>query len=282
MVADPSAPIPGSREVYVTDPSGNRIVKTAETASTPAKITAPGANGSDWKNNLQSLFNSPSVITSTFSISEFGAVLSLYQSQGNTRLVSNPTVVTLNNVEASINVGDEYPIPNYSYNQQTGAFEVSGFNYKSIGINLKVTPQINSAGFIKMNILPEVSATSGGVKFGGAGATEIPIISTRKTSTQVSLKNGHTQGIGGLIQNKKSKGNSKVPFLGEIPLLGELFKSKSESVAATNLVVFITAKTLDTETPKVDEIFSPDLLKGTNTEKKDLPGIREPSPALNN
>ncbi len=267
-----------TRKVYVLDNDGNRILTTAGT-STPATYSAPGVNPTDWKNNLQSLFNAPQLITSTFSISEFSAVMSLYESNNNVRLVSNPTVVTLNNVEAAINIGEEYPIPNYTYNQERGTFEVSGFTYKAIGINLKVTPQINNAGFIKMNILPEVSSRAGEVPFGVA---TIPIIATRKAVTQVSLKNGHTLGIGGLIENQTTKGKSKVPFVGEIPVLGSLFKSDSKALKTRNLVIFITAKTLDNGEPKVDEVFSAELLKEAEIQKKDLPGQRESVPAVNN
>lgn len=266
---------------YSRDENGNAIMESPATV-TPATYSSPGVNTSDWKNNLQSLFNSPSLVTSTFSISEFGAVMSLYESQNNVRLVSNPTVVTLNNIEASINIGEEYPIPNYTYNQEQGSFEISGFTYKPIGINLKVTPQINNAGFIKLNILPEVSSRAGEVSFGGASGASIPIIATRKAITQVSLKNGHTLGIGGLIENQKTKGGSKVPVLGEIPVLGSLFKSKSNQLKTRNLIIFITAKTLDNAEPKVDEIFSSELLQGADVVKKDIPGAREPNPALSN
>jgi type IV pilus assembly protein PilQ len=280
MYTNPANPL---RSDYVLDSNGNRIVESVgTTTTTPATYTSPGVNSTDWKNNLQSLFNSPSLITSTFSISEFGAVLSLYESNNNVRLVSNPTVVTLNNVEASINIGEEYPIPNYAYNQEVGGFEVSGFTYKPIGINLKVTPQINNAGFIKMNILPEVSSRSGEVTFGGASGAKIPIISSRKATTQVSLKNGHTLGIGGLIENEKTKGTSKVPVIGEIPLLGSFFKSKSTSIKTRNLVIFITAKTLDNGEAKADEVFSSELLKGAEIQKQDIPGAREPNPSLSN
>ncbi len=267
--------------VYSRDENGNVILESPAT-STPATYSSPGVNSSDWKNNLQSLFNSPSLITSTFSMSEFGAVMSLYESNNNVRLVSNPTVVTLNNVESAINIGEEFPIPNYSYNQEQGSFEVSGFTYKPIGINLKVTPQVNNAGFIKMNITPEVSSRSGVVSFGGASGAQIPIIATRKTVTQISLKNGHTLGIGGLIENEKSNGRSKVPVIGEIPVIGSLFKSKSTALKTRNLVIFITAKTLDNGEAKVDEVFSADLLKGAEIEKADLPGAREALPELTN
>jgi type IV pilus assembly protein PilQ len=252
-------------------------------AAVPESYTyKDGSLANNLSNSLNSLFNAPQLVTSTFSMSEFGAVMSLYQSASNVRMVSNPTVVTLNNVEAAINIGLEYPIPSYTYNSERGSFEVSGFIYKPIGINLKVTPQVNNAGFVKMNILPEVSSISGTVDFGGSTGAKIPIISTRKVATQVSLKNGHTLGLGGLIEDQTTKGTTKVPFLGEIPVIGSLFKSKSTSKTTRNLVVFITAKTLDSGEAKVDEVFSSELLGGAGIAKKDIPGARSAVPALNN
>ncbi len=118
--------------------------------------------------------------TAVFNADAFALVLSALQTSSHSRLVSDPTVVTLNNVDAFINVGTEYPIPDYQYNTQTGSFEVSGFTYKDIGIILRVTPQINSDGFIKLTLQPEVSSISGTVNFGGSGGATIPIISTRK------------------------------------------------------------------------------------------------------
>ncbi len=86
------------------------------------------------------------VLSAVFSSDQFKLVLSALQQLNNAKIVSNPTIVTLNNTEASINVGQQYPIPSYTFNQQTGTFEVSGFNYKDIGIILKVTPQVNARG----------------------------------------------------------------------------------------------------------------------------------------
>ena len=127
--------------------------------------------------------------TAVFSADQFSLVLSALQSDSNTKLVSDPTVVTLNNVDAFINVGTEYPIPDYQYNTQTGSFEVSGFTYKDIGIILRVTPQVNADGFIKLTLQPEVSSISGTVNFGGASGATIPIISTVGRSLRV-----HAQG----------------------------------------------------------------------------------------
>ena len=138
--------------------------------------------------------------TAVFSASAFSVVLSALESQSEAQLISNPTVVTLNNTPATINIGDEFPIPNFNYNEERGTFEVSGFDFKPIGINLQVTPHVNSAGFIDLNIRPEVSSLSRTVSFGGAGGAQIPVISTRKTESTITIKDGYTLAIGGLIE----------------------------------------------------------------------------------
>jgi type IV pilus assembly protein PilQ len=239
-----------------------------------------GIIGRNLGNAVSQLFSAPHLVESVFTAGEFSVLLSLLEGQENVRLVSNPTVVTLNNVLAKINVGEEFPIPNYTYNQERGNFEISGFTYKAIGIILNVTPQVNNAGFIKLAITPEVSSRTGTVNFGGASGASIPIIAVRKTETQVSLKNGHTMGIGGLIESTNIKGTSRVPVFGELPLIGGLFKSKNNSKTSRNLVVFITAKTLDNETPAVEEIFDAQSIRDMELRRSDLPGHRAPGSAF--
>jgi len=214
--------------------------------------------------------------TAVFSAAQFNLTLNALQSGGGSKLVSNPTVVTLNNTEASINVGQEYPIPNYTYNQEKGVFEVSGFTYKPIGVNLKVTPQVNSAGFIKLTVEPEVSSRdeSKDVQFGDA---KIPVVATRKTKTQVTLKDGYTLGIGGLLDSTTSNGQTKVPLLGDIPGLGRLFRSDSNSKRQQNLLIFITARTVRPDGGTVGEIFDPRMIREMKLTKDELPGFRDGS-----
>ncbi|MDB4474466.1 hypothetical protein N9023_05610 [Opitutaceae bacterium] len=212
--------------------------------------------------------------TAVFSATQFSVVLSALQQLNDVELVSNPTVVTLNNTEAQINVGSEYPIPNYTYNAERGTFEVSGFEYRPIGIILKVTPQVNAQGFIKLRIEPEVSSQNGTTSFGGAGGAEIPIIATRKAVTQVSLQDGYTMGIGGLVETNKINGQTKVPLLGSIPGLGRLFRSNSVNEEKRNLLIFITAKTISAEGAPPEEIFDPRMIREMNLSRDDLPGYR--------
>ena len=215
--------------------------------------------------------------TAVFNADKFGVVLSALQTLNNTKVVSNPTVVTLNNTEATINVGEERPIPNYAYSEQTGSFQISGFTYKPIGVILKVTPQVNAQGLIKLTVSPEVSQTTSSVSFGGASATEIPVISTRKATTQVSLKDGYTMAIGGLLTQNLIKGETKVPVLGSIPGLGRLFRSDSKDTTTKNLIIFITAKSINAEGASSEEIFSSEQIRQLNMRKEDLPGHRDGS-----
>lgn len=212
--------------------------------------------------------------TAVFNAPQFNVVLSALKTQNDTKLISNPTVVTLNNTEATINIGKEYPIPNYTYNQERGTYEVSGFEYRPIGIILKVTPQVNSRGFIKLNIEPEVSSSNESTTFGTA---TIPIVTTRKTVTQVSLRDGYTMGIGGLIENTITDDESKVPVLGSIPLLGRLFRSSSKRDERRNLIIFITAKTVDAEGASIEEVFDSRAVRQLNMTREDLPGYRDGS-----
>ena len=210
--------------------------------------------------------------TSVYSADQFQVVLSALKTDTDVKLVSNPTLVTLNNSEATINIGEDYPIPKFTYNEERGTFEISDIEYKSIGINLNVTPQVNSAGFINLDIQPEVSARAGTVPLGGASGTEVPIISTRKTSTHITIKDGYTLAIGGLIESTDTVETSKVPLLGDIPGLGRLFSSESNSLTQRNLIIFITAKTLNPDGSSYEEVIDPRMLHDMDIRAEDIPG----------
>jgi type IV pilus assembly protein PilQ len=270
--------------------SNNGVVtstpSTGTTASLTNAVTNTLANGttSTTTTTLGTGVNgvASNAISAVFSADQFKLVLSALTQLNDAKIVSNPTIITLNNQEATINVGQEYPIPQYSFNQQTGTFQVDGFNYKDIGIILKVTPQVNSRGFIKLTLAPEVSQNQGTTSFGGASGASIPIIGSRKVTTQVSLKDGYTMGIGGLISTNFNKGVTEVPLLGSIPVIGYLFKEKATTDVIDNLVIFITAKTISAEGAPVEQIFNSDEVKKFQLRRSDLPGYRDGSDPFTN
>lgn len=229
-------------------------------------------------NNLQQVWSGELTRTDTavFSADSFRTVIRALESLTDVELVSNPTVVTMNNSEAEINIGEEFPIPQYTYNEERGTFEISDFEFKNIGINLNVTPQINSAGFINLNILPEISTRTGEVEFGGASGATIPIITTRKTQSSVTIKSGYTLAIGGLIETRDENTTSSVPLLGDIPGLGRLFSSETKQIDRRNLIVFITAKILSASGATYRDVFSQRTLHEMGIKTRDLPGYEPP------
>lgn len=211
-------------------------------------------------------------LNAVFSATDFSLVLSALQTLQTTKIISNPTIVTLNNQQAVIKVGQERPIPSYTYNSERGVYEVSGFNYKPIGIILTVTPQVNSRGFIKLTVAPEVSQSNRDANFQGAS---IPIVETRTATTSVSLKDGYTMGIGGLLQTSTASSGNKVPLLGSIPVLGRLFRSDVKNIESTNLIIFITAKTISAEGAPVEQVFESERVRGLQMKREDMPGHRD-------
>ncbi len=241
--------------------------------------TSPGATLDD---TLQQINDFTRVVSSTradsalLSADAFNVVLSALEENDTVELVTTPTVVTLNNTQAQINIGEEFPIPEFTFNEEQGSFEVSGFEFKPIGIILNVTPQVNSAGFINLSIQPEISSRTGTVNFGGASAAEIPIITTRKTISTVTIKSGFTLAIGGLIDKQTRVEDTKVPLLGDIPLMGRLFKSSEDALNLRNLIIFITAKVLNPDGSTYRDVFSQQRLWEMGIKTQDLPGYEPP------
>jgi len=224
------------------------------------------------RQNINGIVDKASLYSSVFTADQFSVVLSALQSNQDAKLVSNPTVVTMNNTEAFISIGEQYPIPNYTYNQERGTFEVSGFEYKDIGILMAVTPQVNNEGLINLKVEPTVSSTTGVTHFGGANGADIPIIAVRQVTTNVALKNGYTMGLGGLIESLTKDVETKVPVLGDIPGLGRLFRHDSTDLTSRNLVIFITASVLSPEDATYKEVFDPRQIKSMDIQPEDIPG----------
>jgi type II secretory pathway component GspD/PulD (secretin) len=193
--------------------------------------------------------------------SQLELVVRFLNTDTDTELIATPRVVTANNREAIIKIVTEEPIPNFQFNARTAAFEISGFNYKEIGNILKVTPSVNKAGYITLDVEPQVSNVAGIRQFGGSGAAtssgegtttsggsglqaNIPVVSTRTLATRVLLKSGDTLMIGGLVQTDKINTYHKVPVLGDVPVLGMFFRDKSLETRKRNLLMFITPQEL--------------------------------------
>ncbi len=260
----------------------NNGTTTTTTSGVSNAVTSAATVGSSGAFNLlQSLTNVDSTtrtLSTVFSADEFKLILSALQSQNSTKLVSNPTIVTLNNSPATILIGQKYPIatPNITAGAGGGAGTITySITEKDIGIKLDVTPQVNARGFIKLTVKPTVSSISGTVTI--PQGAEYPIVSTREATTTISLKDGFTMGIGGLIQDTNTKGETKVPILGSIPGIGRLFRSDTKNRESSNLIIFITAKTVSAEGAPIEAVFNSQQVRQLDMRREDLPGYRDGS-----
>jgi len=170
------------------------------------------------------------------SFQEFSVALELLKQQSSTNLVSAPKVTTLDNQEAEIVVGTVVPIARYERHRETGVLEIIGYDEKKVGVRLLVTPHVGADSTIVLSVSPEISEI---LEYRGQ-FNERPVTATRSASTQVVMKGGETVMIGGLIKEVDVKVTRKVPFLGDLPILGALFKHKTSSKQKVDLMIFIT------------------------------------------
>ncbi len=200
------------------------------------------------KRYIKGEWPAPTLTHGVIDLSSVSAILDALETEGSTKLIAHPKVVTLENEPAKIKVVTEWPIPNYFYNSETGQWEITGFEYKDIGVVLEVTPQINEENMVTLKVRPEITEESG-EKLDFTGGAQLPITLKREAELKVSIKNGQTLVIGGLIKSSKNITKSKLPLLSKIPILGWFFTHNYESKKDIDLLIFITPHILE-EFPK--------------------------------
>ncbi|MBI4056659.1 MAG: type IV pilus secretin PilQ [Elusimicrobia bacterium] len=167
------------------------------------------------------------------------ATLSAAASKGKVKVLSDPKVATLNNQPATINITTQ--IPYVTSNVTSTGVSTQQVSYVTVGIILTVTPTINADGRVTLKVNPSVSQPSAS---SAASSTGAPAVDTRNANTTVMVKDGETIVIGGLITDRISDTIAKVPLLGDIPILGWLFKKKTTSRTRQELLIFVTTKIL--------------------------------------
>ena len=162
------------------------------------------------------------------------AIFNAYQKDKDVHILSTPQILTLDNEEAEIYVGENVPYQTRA-ETSTSNIDYSSYEYKDVGVTLKITPQISQARFVRLNIFQEVTKL-----VTTATATDRPTTLKRTTKTVVSIKDTNTIVIGGLVGEDITNTIYKVPCIGDIPILGWLFKYRSEVREKRNLYIFIT------------------------------------------
>ena len=169
---------------------------------------------------------------------DFNFLLRALNDDGKVEVLSRPQIVTADNKPATINVGQRVPLITDSRVTVQGD-TINSFRYEDIGVNLTVTPKISADGFVKLELGTTNSAVSSSSVEINKSAT-VPIINQRRANTTVSVQNGQTIIIGGLIGTQEDKRVKKLPFLGDIPYLGAAFRSTKITKEKRELLIFLT------------------------------------------
>jgi len=171
---------------------------------------------------------------------DFQATLRAIAQAGKAEVLSRPSILARNNQPASVVVGQEVPlITSVSFNTISGA-PINSVTYTDVGIILTVTPYITSDGMVQMIVAPQTSSIDPTLTVPIAQGVNAPVIDTVSANTVAITPNGQTVVIGGLMQRSKASAEQKIPFLGDIPLLGNLFKRTTTSNAHEELLIFLT------------------------------------------
>ena len=183
----------------------------------------------------------------TFGTIDLGTLtmtLNMLKQRADTKVISNPTIVTLNNKQANIQVGTDVNIPKFQIDSSTGRATVTGVETRSTGILLKVTPYVNLKDEIVLDVKPEITTVGTDRTF--AEGITFPDFDVQKAETQVRLKNGETLVIGGMKRQAERVTKSGVPFLSDIPVVGWLFTNRHEQTPPgqdqLDLVIFLTVR----------------------------------------
>jgi type IV pilus assembly protein PilQ len=225
------------------DPRGEKrwmykTVPSVDPSNTGAGNTFPTPYGFPYATSTDFTFG-------TLDFTEYQMVLDFLKTNTDSKLISSPRVVTMDNKEAEIYIGKARPIPQFEFNSDTGEYQITDFEEKIEGVTLTVTPQVSKVGdeyYIRLKLKPKVTTFSENVAFTNP-SFNYPVLAERYADTEVMIKDGQTIVIGGLIENQKTETIRKVPFLGDLPIIGHLFTHREvDPNTQTELLIFVTAR----------------------------------------
>ena len=218
--------------------SGNTIGST-----TTGQFGGVTGNGAITDTGSSSAFPNSATISNVLNLFFFnpqvhlGAVIEALKTQNLLQILAEPNLIAVNGKEASFLAGGEFPFP-VAQSNASGIATVT-IQFREFGVRLKFTPVIQPNGNIHLHVAPEVSTLDFADAVTVAGTT-IPAISTRKADTEFELQDGQSFVIAGLLDNRVTNVGNKVPFLGDIPIIGNFFKSKSDQKSNSELMVLCT------------------------------------------
>ncbi|WP_076541338.1 type II secretion system secretin GspD [Shewanella sp. UCD-KL21] len=210
---------------------GNTVITTDPNTGLPIETKNPDTRGDITL--LAQALGKVNGMAWGVAMGDFGALIQAVSSDTKSNVLATPSITTLDNQEASFIVGDEVPILTGSQNSSNGnSNPFQTVERKEVGVKLKVVPQVNEGNAVKLTIEQEVSGINGKT---GVDVT----FATRRLTTTVMADSGQIVVLGGLINEEVQESVQKVPFLGDLPIIGHLFKSSSSGKKKKNLMVFI-------------------------------------------
>ena len=181
------------------------------------------------------------ISASSLSSVTLGDIATALESQTGSNILSNANLVTLDNEEAKIVVGQNVPFVTGSYTTSSSSNPFQTIDRKDVGITLRIRPQISADGQIRMTIFQESSSVA------STSSSSGPTTNTRSIQTSVVVGDGKILALGGLIEDSWSASNDEMPVISKIPILGALFRAESRSRRKTNLVVFLRPRVMADE-----------------------------------
>jgi general secretion pathway protein D len=180
---------------------------------------------------------------------DLGAVVNAFQKDSDINIIATPQVLTTDNKEASITVGENVPYITSKNSSTTGSTQdYTNYEYKDVGTTLKITPQINQANLLRLDIGVEVT------RLKSEAGVATPTTYKRSASTTVVVHNQEIVVIGGMIGQDATSGDYKVPLLGDIPVLGWLFKTHENNKRRTNMFIFIAPRIVESA-PELADLY---------------------------
>ena len=223
-------------------------------------VPALGLNSSD---AIRAAGGSAGGVTGWFSIFDWNMdlIVQAVKNDSKARLMSRPRITTMDNKEAVLEATDRiYWKGNTTYYSNSD-YTSENIQNEDIGIKLTVTPRINKTGFITLTVNQEIQTNEGYKDINGS---QYPQLTTRKMGADVQVLSGETVVLGGLAQNSVTKSTTKVPLLGDIPLLGWLFRHETDEKVRNEIIVFLTPRVIDTPAQMEDDARNAKAALGTD------------------
>ena len=154
------------------------------------------------------------------------------------KLLANPRILVLDNEKADIKIISEIPYQELTETSAGGSIGTTSF--REVGVELEVTPHLTRGEMIRLNLKPKFSIRTGNVEVGVGGPLPQPVVDRREATTTLLIKSGQTVVLGGLRKKEATKQINKIPLLGDLPLIGGLFRFEGEDTTTSELVVFVT------------------------------------------